>query len=175
MRSFLTMLGIIIGVAAVIILVGLVNGQMSYMTESFSGMGTNQITVNLVNLSTRSVSADQMYEFYEDNEQYFGQMSPSVSVNGTVKSGNESLTSTSITGVSEEYLDLKSQELQAGRFIQYSDILSRQKVCVIGYYLANELYGGASKALGQTLKVNGQAYDIVGCVERQTSESDNVD
>ncbi|WP_368378322.1 ABC transporter permease, partial [[Clostridium] symbiosum] len=73
MRSFLTMLGIIIGVAAVIILVGLVNGQMSYMTESFSGMGTNQITVNLVNLSTRSVSADQMYEFYEDNEQYFGQ------------------------------------------------------------------------------------------------------
>lgn len=68
MRSFLTMLGIIIGVAAVIILVGLVNGQMSYMTESFSGMGTNQITVNLVNLSTRSVSADQMYEFYEDNE-----------------------------------------------------------------------------------------------------------
>lgn len=80
MRSFLTMLGIIIGVAAVIILVGLVNGQMSYMTESFSGMGTNQITVNLVNLSTRSVSADQMYEFYEDNEQYFGQMSPSVSV-----------------------------------------------------------------------------------------------
>lgn len=175
MRSFLTMLGIIIGVAAVIILVGLVNGQMSYMTESFSGMGTNQITVNLVNLSTRSVSADQMYEFYEDNEQYFGQMSPSVSVNGTVKSGNESLTSTSITGVSEEYLDLKSQELQAGRFIQYSDILSRQKVCVIGYYLANELYGGASKALGQTLKVNGQAYEIVGCVERQTSESDNVD
>lgn len=175
MRSFLTMLGIIIGVAAVIILVGLVNGQMSYMTESFSGMGTNQITVNLVNLSTRSVSADQMYEFYEDNEQYFGQISPSVSVNGTVKSGNESLTSTSITGVSEEYLDLKSQELQAGRFIQYSDILSRQKVCVIGYYLANELYGGASKALGQTLKVNGQAYEIVGCVERQTSESDNVD
>ena len=54
MRSFLTMLGIIIGVAAVIILVGLVNGQMSYMTESFSGMGTNQITVNLVNLSGRS-------------------------------------------------------------------------------------------------------------------------
>lgn len=175
MRSFLTMLGIIIGVAAVIILVGLVNGQMSYMTESFSSMGTNQITVNLVNLSTRSVSPEQMYEFYGENEQYFDQMSPNVSVSSTVKSGNESLTSTSITGVSEEYLGLKSQELQEGRFIQYSDILSRQKVCVIGYYLAAELYGGSSKALGETLKVNGQAYEIVGCVERQTSESDDVE
>ncbi len=80
MRSALTMLGIIIGVAAVIILVGLVNGQMSYMTESFSDMGTDQVTVNLVNLSTRSVSDEEMYEFYEENREYFGEMSPTVNV-----------------------------------------------------------------------------------------------
>ncbi len=146
MRSFLTMLGIVIGVAAVIILVGLINGQMSYMKESFASMGTNQIMVNLVNLSTRSVSDDEMYGFYEENREYFAQMSPTVSVNGTVKVGNESQTSTSITGVSEEYLDLKEQALDEGRFIQYSDIVSRQKVCVVGYYIAQELYGGASKA-----------------------------
>lgn len=175
MRSFLTMLGIVIGVAAVIILVGLINGQMSYMKESFASMGTNQIMVNLVNLSTRSVSDDEMYEFYEENREYFAQMSPTVSVNGTVKVGNESQTSTSITGVSEEYLDLKEQALDEGRFIQYSDIVSRQKVCVVGYYIAQELYGGSSKALGETIKVNGEAYEIVGCVERQTSESDDVE
>ncbi len=175
MRSFLTMLGIIIGVAAVIILVGLVNGQMSYMKESFASMGTNQITVNLVNISTRSVSADEMYEFYEENRQYFSQMSPSVTVSGTVKSGSESMTGTSITGVSEEYLDLKSQKLEEGRFIQYSDILSRQKVCVIGHYLAEELYGGASKALGEKIKINGDSYTVIGCVERQTSESEEVE
>ena len=175
MRSFLTMLGIVIGVAAVIILVGLINGQMSYMKESFASMGTNQIMVNLVNLSTRSVSDDEMYEFYEENREYFAQMSPTVSVNGTVKVGNESQTSTSITGVSEEYLDLKEQALDEGRFIQYSDTVSRQKVCVVGYYIAQELYGGSSKALGETIKVNGEAYEIVGCVERQTSESDDVE
>ena len=175
MRSFLTMLGIGIGVAAVIILGGLINGQMSYMKESFASMGTNQIMVNLVNLSTRSVSDDEMYEFYEENREYFAQMSPTVSVNGTVKVGNESQTSTSITGVSEEYLDLKEQALDEGRFIQYSDIVSRQKVCVVGYYIAQELYGGSSKALGETIKVNGEAYEIVGCVERQTSESDDVE
>lgn len=175
MRSFLTMLGIIIGVAAVIILVGLVNGQMSYMKDSFSGMGTNQLNVNLVNLSTRSVSDDEMYEFYEENREYFDQMSPSVSVSGTVKYGNESLTGTTISGVSEEYLELKKQDLTAGRFLQYSDLISRQKVCVIGYYLASELCGGAQNAIGETIHINGEGYTVVGCVERQTSESDEVE
>ena len=171
MRSFLTMLGIIIGVAAVIILVGLVNGQMSYMKDSFSSMGTNQLNVNLVNLSTRSVSDDEMYEFYEENREYFDQMSPSVSVSGTVKYGNESLTGTTISGVSEEYLELKKQDLTAGRFLQYSDLISRQKVCVIGYYLASELCGGAQNAIGETIHINGEGYTVVGCVERQTSEN----
>ena len=175
MRSFLTMLGIIIGVAAVIILVGLVNGQMSYMKDSFSSMGTNQLNVNLVNLSTRSVSDDEMYEFYEENREYFDQMSPSVSVSGTVKYGNESLTGTTISGVSEEYLELKKQDLTAGRFLQYSDLISRQKVCVIGYYLASELCGGAQNAVGETIHINGEGYTVVGCVERQTSESDEVE
>lgn len=175
MRSFLTMLGIIIGVAAVIILVGLVNGQMSYMKESFSSMGTNQVSVSLVNLNTRSVSVDEMYQFYEENHRYFAQMSPTVSVSSTVKSGNESMTKTTVTGVSEEYLELKDQALQTGRFIQYSDVISRQKVCVIGYYLAQELFGNANKAIGNRLKINGESYEIVGALERQTSESDDME
>lgn len=174
MRSFLTMLGIIIGVAAVIILVGIVNGSMSYMKDSFSSMGTNKVDVNLINLSTRSVSDNEMYEFYLAHGEYFDKMSPSVSVNGTVKYKNESLTSTSITGVSEEYLELNDQELESGRFIQYSDLESRQKVCVIGYYLADELYGGASRAVGESIRINGEGYKIVGTVERQTSDSDEV-
>lgn len=175
LRSFLTMLGIIIGVAAVIILVGLVNGEMSYMKESFASMGTNKINVNLTNLSSRSVSDEEMYAFYEENQAYFDQMSPSVSVSGTVKYENESMTATTITGVSEEYLELNSQELESGRFIQYSDLVSRQKVCVIGYYLAEELYGGAERAVGESLRINGEGYRIVGCVKRQTSESDEVE
>jgi putative ABC transport system permease protein len=170
MRSFLTMLGIIIGVASVIILVSLVNGQMSYMTDSFTSMGTNQITVNVTNLSSRSVSADQMYEFYEDHKDLFVQMTPNVSVSTTVKNGNESMTSTKISGVSEEYLDLKDQTLESGRFIQYSDIVSRQKVCVIGYYVAWELYGGVDKAIDQTIKIGGNAYRVIGVAAREDEE-----
>lgn len=170
MRSFLTMLGIIIGVASVIILVSLVNAYMSYMTESFASLGTNQINVNVVNLSSRSVSVDEMYEFYEGNEDLFDNMTPIVNVSTVVKHGNDSMSSTSVTGVSEEYLDIKDYDLIQGRNIQYSDIVSRQKVCVVGYYVATELYGSPEKAIDQTVKIGGYAYRIAGIVERQDEE-----
>ncbi|MGL5436713.1 MAG: ABC transporter permease [Lachnospiraceae bacterium] len=173
MRSFLTMLGIIIGVASVIILVSIVNAYMSYMTESFASMGTNQISVNMINLSSRSVSVDEMYQFYEDNQEAFDNMSPMVNVSGTVKNGNDSMSNTSISGVSEDYLEIKDWDLQYGRNIQYADIMARQKVCVIGAYVAEELYGSAEKAYDETIKVNGYAFKIIGIAEQQEDSMDD--
>lgn len=170
MRSFLTMLGIIIGVASVIILVSLVNAYMSYMTDSFSSMGTNQITVNMINLSSRSVSDGEMYEFYSEQGEVFDEISPMVSIGGTIKHGNDSMTSTSITGVSEAYLSIKGWELQYGRNLQYGDMTGRHKVCVIGTYVADELYGSAENAYGETLKINGYAFTIVGVAAQQEDE-----
>lgn len=169
-RSFLTMLGIIIGVASVIILVSLVNAYMSYMTDSFSSMGTNQITVNMINLSSRSVSDEEMYEFYSEQGEVFDEISPMVSISGAIKHGNDSMTSTSITGVSEAYLSIKGWELQYGRNLQYGDMTGRHKVCVIGTYVADELYGSAENAYGETLKINGYAFTIVGVVAQQEDE-----
>ncbi len=170
MRSFLTMLGIIIGVASVIILVSLVNAYMSYMTDSFSSMGTNQITVNMINLSSRSVSDEEMYEFYSEQGEVFDEISPMVSISGAIKHGNDSMTSTSITGVSEAYLSIKGWELQYGRNLQYGDMTGRHKVCVIGTYVADELYGSAENAYGETLKINGYAFTIVGVAAQQEEE-----
>lgn len=170
MRSFLTMLGIIIGVASVIILVSLVNAYMSYMTDSFSSMGTNQITVNMINLFSRSVSDEEMYEFYSEQGEVFDEISPMVSIGGTIKHGNDSMTSTSITGVSEAYLSIKGWELQYGRNLQYGDMTGRHKVCVIGTYVADELYGSAENAYGETLKINGYAFTIVGVAAQQEDE-----
>ena len=79
-----------------------------------------------------------------------------------VKHGNDSVSSTSVAGVSEEYLDIKGVELEQGRNIQYSDIVSRQKVCVVGYYVAGELYGSPEKAIDQTVKIGGYGVRIVG-------------
>ncbi len=173
MRSFLTMLGIIIGVAAVIILVSLVNGYMSSVVDSFASMGVNQMNVNVTNLSSRTLDVDDMYEFYEENTDLFGGISPNVTIATTIKKGNDSMTSTSVAGRSEQYLDIKGYELSQGRNISYSDIVSRQKVCVIGAYVAQELYGGAEKALNETLKVGGNAFKVIGVAEQQEDEMED--
>lgn len=165
MRSFLTMLGIIIGVASVIILVSVVNAYMSTVVDSFASMGVNRMSVQVVNIDTRSVSDDDMYEFYEEHSDLFAQMTPQVTVSTVIKHGNDNLSTTSVGGYSEEYLDMMGYELAAGRNIQYSDIVSRQKVCVVGYFVANELYGRVEEALNQTLKIGGYAFKIVGVVE----------
>ena len=170
MRSFLTMLGIIIGVASVIILVSIVNGYMSSVAESFSSMGVNRISVRLTNLSSRSVDVDEMYSFYDEHKDLFAQMSPSVSVSAVVKKGEDSLDYTSVGGYSEEYLDIMGYELESGRNISYADIAARNKVCVVGYYVASELFGGPQEALNQTVKVNGYAFTIVGVAERQDED-----
>lgn len=173
MRSFLTMLGIIIGVAAVIILVSLVNGYMSSVVENFASMGVNRVNVNVINLSSRTLDVDEMYGFYEEHTDLFDGISPTVSISTTVKHGNDSMDTTSVSGCSEQYLDIMGYELEVGRNLAYSDIVSRQKVCVTGSYVAQSLYGSADKALGQTLKVGGNAFKIVGVVEVQ--DEDNFD
>ena len=173
MRSFLTMLGIIIGVAAVIILVSIVNGYMGSVVESFASMGVNRINVNVTNLSSRSLEEDDMYAFYDENTDLFAQISPSVTVSTTVKHGTDEMDYTSVGGYSEQYLDIMDYELEAGRNIAYSDIISRQKVCVVGAYVAQTLYGSAQSAVGQTIKIGGYAFNIIGVVEAQ--EEDDMD
>lgn len=166
MRSFLTMLGIIIGVSSVIILVGLVNGQMNYIRESYSEMGMNQIELLLVNTPSRTVSVGQMYEFYHKNRELFNEISPKLSVEGPVKYKTQKLKNTTINGVSEQYLSILSKKLSAGRFLQYSDMETRQAVCVLGYYGATKLFGSPNEAIGKEIKLGNTPFTVVGVVER---------
>lgn len=175
MRSFLTMLGIIIGVASVIILVGIVNGYMSYMTESFASMGVNQITVSFRALPSRTIDVEEFYEFYEENQELFQGMTPSVSVSATVKHGSDTMDATTVGGYSEDQLAIKGYELSCGRNLLYSDMASRQKVAVVGAYVASELFGSAEKALGEKIKLNGDNYTVVGVVEQQTENAADFD
>ena len=171
MRSFLTMLGIIIGVGSVIILVSLMQGMTSYISDSFSDLGTDQISVSVTNTDTRNISVDDMYEILETYPETFSNMSPTVSVIATVKNGSESITSTTVSGVGEGYLSLAALELSSGRFIQYSDIISRQKVCVIGTYVAQELFAGENP-IGQVLKLNGEPYTVVGLLQEKADSEE---
>lgn len=175
MRSFLTMLGIIIGVGAVIILVSIVNGYMSYMIESFTSMGVNRITVSYVAMPSRSIDVDEFYDFYMENSDLYQQMTPTVSVSATVKHGLDTMDSTSVGGYGEEYLDIMGYGIGAGRSLLYSDMASRQKVAFIGDYVAEELYGSAENAVGETIKINGDAYTVIGVAERQTEDTADFD
>ena len=135
-RTLLTMLGIVIGVAAVIVIVGLGNGLEQYMTDSFSGLGTNTLTVSVSSRgSTRSLSVDEMYGIVDENSQHLDQCSPTVSMKGYVKIGSDTVSSTSVQGVSEDYVDISGASVSSGRNLQYSDMKLRAKVCVIGAYL----------------------------------------
>ena len=165
-RTLLTMLGIIIGVAAVIVIVGLGNGLEQYMTDSFSGLGTNTLTVSVSSRgSTRSLSVDEMYDIVEENSDYLDLCSPTVTMLGLAKVGSETLDSTTVQGVSEDYVDISGASVSSGRNLQYSDMKLRAKVCVIGAYLDRAYFGGS--AVGQTLRVGGQSLTVVGVLAQQ--------
>ena len=169
MRSFLTMLGIIIGVASVIILVSVVNGYMSSIVDSFASMGVNQINVNVTNTQSRVLDSEEMYEFFDEYPDYFDYMTPSVSVAFPLKNGSDTM-STQVRGYSEDYLSIKGYGLDTGRNLSYSDCAAERKVAVLGYYTALTLFGSAEDAVGEKIKVGPNALKVVGVVERQDED-----
>ena len=172
MRSFLTMLGMIIGVGSVITLLGLMNGVTNYLISTFSSLGTNMINVSVTNTDTRKVTPDDMYKFAEDNSTIFQGVTPSLNARYTIKNGSDSLTSM-IYGVGEDYMKLNNLELSSGRFISYADIKNRYQGCVIGSYVAQELFGGNVK-LGDTVRIYGQVFTIIGIQKEQAESKQNT-
>ena len=164
-RTLLTMLGIIIGVAAVIVIVGLGSGLEHYIADSFSSMGTNTLTVTVQSRgATRTMEVEDMYGIVAEHPQELELCSPTVSMMGGVKIGSKS-TSTSASGVSEDYNSIYGYTVAQGRGLQYSDIATRAKVCVVGAYVNQAYFGG--NALGQTLRVGGQSLAIVGVMDQR--------
>ena len=143
MRAFLTMLGIIIGVGSVIILVSLMSGMTKEITDQFESMGTNLISVQVMGRGSdsRTVDVSDMEQLVWDNTDLLTAVSPSVSVSATVKYENTNLTTT-CSGVSEYYAQIRNVELASGRFISYSDVINRSKVAILGSYQQQELFGG---------------------------------
>ena len=170
-RTLLTMLGIVIGVAAVIVIVGLGNGLENYVSDSFADMGTNTLTVSVLPRgSTRTLEVEDMYDIVAENSEYLDLCSPTAMMMGSVKIGSDTDTSTAVTGVSEDYFTIKGYSVAQGRGLLYSDIAARGRVCVIGAYLNKAYYGGS--AVGQTLRVNGQSFTIVGVMDQQAEDAD---
>lgn len=175
-RSLLTMLGIIIGVTAVVVIMGLGNGMENYMRDSFQSMGTNTMNVNLMGRgsSSKTLSEDDLRLIVEENSEYLDLLSPTVSVSSSVKIGTQTMDYTTVTGVGEDYFEIKSLELAGGRLLQYVDEMKRMNTCVVGSYLNQTMFMG--NAVGHTLKIGGKEFSIVGVLqEKADSEEGGTD
>ena len=176
-RSALTMLGIIIGVASVIILTGIGNGATSSITDSLSSLGTKNITVSMARGgwggSTRTVSVSDMQKFLDENGEMVSAMSPAITNSVLLKCGNEN-TNAMLTAYDASYAEIKDTNIETGRFISEFDVKNRSYVCIVGSYIVKEYFGGASP-IGQTVKLNGTPFKIVGTYKelRDSSESSN--
>ena len=167
-RAMLTMLGIIIGVAAVIVITGLGSGMQRMMNEQFDKLGANLIQVNVWGRGSgsRTVTTDRMYQLVEDNPAYLAGMTPYISTQSVVRQGTDSYKRTKVIGVSEDYANMASafgDTLAEGRFLQYLDVTRKQNVCVIGAYLNENAFDG--EGIGKTLSLSGVPYEVVGVLE----------
>ena len=172
LRTFLTMLGIIIGVMAVIVIVGLGNGMTKSMRDSFSAMGTNTLNINVWGYGSRTVSVDEVYAIAEKYPELIQSVSPQVDFSGSgdLKVGTSTYRWLTIYGVDENYTTLKNYTIAKGRGLQYMDIKDNKQVCIIGDYLNRVAYGG--RAVGQTIKLGAYKFRIVGVLApKVTSES----
>lgn len=175
MRSFLTMLGIIIGVAAVIVIVSVINGVTSDVLENFESLGATNITVSIRGRGgNRSVDVDDMQNLVDENPTLLKSMSPSVTVSGaSIKSGSETLDTTSIKGVGEYYDDVATVDVEYGRGVTYADCEYRLSNCIVGSYVAKEFFGTSENALGNEIKINGIPFNIVGVYKEQANSKES--
>ena len=179
MRALLTMLGIIIGVAAVIVITSLGNGMQNMMNEQFEKLGANLIQVQIMGRGSggsRTVTPDDMYALAEKYPQYIADVSPYVGTQAVIRQGTDEYKRTSIYGVSEAFFDperrqaMSGETLAEGRFLQYIDVERYQNVCLIGSYLNETAFRG--DGLGKTLTIGGNPYVVVGVLAEQADSEE---
>ena len=174
-RAILTMLGIIIGVAAVIVIVSLGTGMQTYMNSQFEQIGVNLIQVMVYEQpGNRNADADDFYALAEKYPQYIDSVTPALTISGIVRHGADEYERTSVTGVSETVYSpengqtVNGERLDGGRFLSYVDVERNQHVCVIGSYLNDAMFSG--QGVGQTLTISGVPFTVIGTMA-ETADS----
>lgn len=177
MRAILTMLGIIIGVAAVILIVGLGNGVTNEVEETFKEMGSNVISaVAYSQNSNKHLTIEKIDEMVE-NDSNITEYSPYVSSNCKVRNGKEEIDVT-VAGVSSSYNNIRNRKIEYGRNIEYIDEKREQNVCVLGYHTMQDLYGDdvePREIIGNNIRINVKNYRIVGVLKEKSSSEFSSD
>ena len=165
MRSFLTMLGIIIGVVSVVMLMSIAESTTSSITDAISSMGSDLLTVMVTDDDVKLKSDD-----YIELTQYdaIKGVAPYLAINGTARSGSEYVSASGI-GVTAEYQEIADLALQAGRGIQPTDLEWRTNVAVIGTEIAEELFESYD-VIGKTFQMSNRTFTAVGLLEESGTD-----
>ena len=170
LRTFLTMLGIIIGVMAVIVIVGLGNGMTQSMRDSFSALGTNTLSINIWGYGSRTVTVEDVYAIGTKNPDLIRSISPQIDFSSnTPKVGTTTYRYSNVAGVDENFTSMKNYTVAQGRGLQYMDMKDNKQVCVIGDYLNRVAYGG--RGVGQTIKLGPYKFRIVGVLNAKVNNT----
>lgn len=164
MRSFLTMLGIIIGISSVSILVGIGEGTKKQVTEQIESLGTNLITVSITGNRTKAITNEELEEL--KTKPGIKEIAPALSQgNINVKAGTISKTTT-LEASTANYADIRKLAVASGRFINDNDDENRYKVVVIGSETATNLFS-TTNVVGKTMYISGIEFKIIGVLESQ--------
>ena len=172
LRSGLTMLGLIIGIASVIVLVGIGTGATSSVTDSVKNLGTDILTLTIS-------SSDVSYEYNQVDElldiMNVEKVAPYKNISATASRGTKTSSRASILATNDNYLEITNTDLANGRRISLIDIENSSKVCILGSEIAESLFD-LTDPIGQTVKLDGDKYTVIGILTEQgTSMGNNVD
>ena len=183
-RSFLSMLGIIIGVAAVIVMMAIGQGSKESVRANIAQMGTNIIMIHpgadrgpggvRQDPSSMQTLRIEDYEAICNECNYVTYVSPEVSTNGQVIFGNNN-TSTSIYGEGLEYMDIKQWEITEGTCFTEQDIQTSAKVCLVGKTVVDELFPDGQDPVGKTVRFKTTPVRIVGVLKSKGYNSFGMD
>lgn len=183
MRALLTMLGIIIGVAAVITMLAIGQGSKKSIQSEISEMGSNMIMVmpgtgmrGGVRSSSSSMESLKLkdYEGIRDNSSYISYISPLVQTSGQAIYGPNN-TPTSIYGVNSDYLEIRRYKVQDGDFFTEQDIRTAAKVCVVGKTVVDELFPDGENPVGKVIRYGSIPIRIIGVLESKGYNSMGMD
>ena len=183
MRSFLTALGIIIGIAAVITMLAIGQGSKASIKANIAEMGSNMIMIHpgadmrggvRQDASSTETLKQTDYDAIKDECNYISAISPSVSSNGQWINGNNN-TQSSIYGVNQDYLTIRQLKIADGEMFTDSDIKTAAKVCVLGQTVVDYLFPDGSDPIGRVVRFNSIPFRVIGVLKKKGYNSMGMD
>ena len=183
MRSFLTALGIIIGIASVITMLAIGQGSKASIKANIAEMGANMIMIHpgadmrggvRQDASSMETLKQTDYQAIKDECNYISAISPTVSSNGQWINGNNN-TQSSIYGVNQDYLTIRQLKIADGEMFTDTDIKAAAKVCILGQTVVDYLFPDGSDPIGRVVRFNSIPFRVIGVLQKKGYNSMGMD